>query len=263
MGACASVSRTPRHVASTKGQPVQLEFVKIEPGVFDMGSPAEESHRQPNEEKQEKTIDSPFEISRTEITQKMWFDVMKSNPSFHHKRIHCSEDHQIVELADEKIELCPDLPVETVSWVDVQEFLENYNSIHANDPYFYRLPSEAEWEYAARAGTQTAYSYGDDVSQLHYYGWYNKNSKQQSQPVGKLTPNGHNLFDMHGNIAEWVSDQIKVRFTRKVYRIFRGGSWMRDPHELRSAYRGHTVEVNRTNDIGFRLVREVKAAQRP
>jgi formylglycine-generating enzyme required for sulfatase activity len=95
-------------------------------------------------------------------------------------------------------------PVETVSWEEVQMFLDKLNAME--DGKKYRLPTEAEWEYAARAGSTTAYSFGDDSSQLGKYAWFKDNAGNTTHPVGKLRPNAWGLYDIHGNVWEWVQD---------------------------------------------------------
>ena len=125
-----------------------------------------------------------FLIGKTEVTQKLWFHVMGSNPS------------------DSKV--CgPECPVENVSWDEVQNFIRKLNQRTGQN---YRLPSESEWEYAARAGTTTAWSFGDDVSKLGSYAWYWDNSGGKTQLVGQKLPNPFGLFDMHGNVWEFTQD---------------------------------------------------------
>ncbi len=116
-------------------------------------------------------------MGKYEVTQKQWHEVMGTNPS--------------TFKGD-------DLPVESVSWNDVQKFIKKLNKKENTNKY--RLPSEAEWEYAARAGTTTRYSFGDDARKLRNYAWYYANSNFETHPVGEKKPNTWGLYDMHGNV---------------------------------------------------------------
>ena len=136
-------------------------------------------------------------------------------------------------------------PVESVSWDDVQAFIEKLNAKEGGA--MYRLPTEAEWEYAARAGSITAYSFGDDAKQLGEYAWYGDNSKGETHPVGQLKPNAWGLYDMHGNVWEWVQDWYGKYAAEAVMdpqgpsagsaRVGRGGGWSAGARFCRSAYR--------------------------
>ena len=131
----------------------------------------------------------------------------------------------------------------------------------------YRLLTEAEWEYAARAGTDTAYSFGNDASQLGAYGWYNENSNSGTHPVGQKLPNGFGLYDMHGNVWQWVQDCYSDSYAGASMdgsanttkgcetRVLRGGSWSGYPLFLSSAYRDRYAPSNRGYDYGFRVAR--------
>ena len=147
------------------------------------------------------------------MTQGQWQAVMGSNPS---------------QFTGD-----PNRPVENVSWDDVQEFIRRLNAREGGATY--RLPTEAEWEYAARAGTTTRWSFGDDASQLGRYAWHDGNAGGQTHPVGQLQPNPWGLYDMHGNVWEWVQDWYgKYASGTAVdpagpssgsYHVFRGGGW--------------------------------------
>jgi eukaryotic-like serine/threonine-protein kinase len=145
-----------------------------------------------------------------------------------------------------------DLPVENVSWNDAQEFVKKLNTAGATgrSPLRFRLPTEAEWEYAARAGTQTAYYFGDDADYLGDYVWYSKNSGGQTHPVGQLKPNAFGLYDMLGNVWEWVEDTWHDSYAGapadgrawidpggESNRVLRGGGWRYVPQSARSAMR--------------------------
>jgi formylglycine-generating enzyme required for sulfatase activity len=138
-------------------------------------------------------------------------------------------------------------PVINVSWNDVQEYLVWLSQKTGQD---YRLLSDIEWEYACRAGTGTVYSFGDDESQLAQYAWYHGNSGRKTHPVGEKKPNPWGLYDMHGNVWEWVADAHESGG-----RVLRGGSWGDNPEDLRAATRGRSGAAVRGLIIGFRLAR--------
>ncbi|MCD4780963.1 MAG: SUMF1/EgtB/PvdO family nonheme iron enzyme, partial [Candidatus Omnitrophica bacterium] len=159
---------------------IGIKFVHIKNGEFMMGS-KESEDEQPIHNV---TIDRPFYFGIFPVTQREWKAIMGDNPS---------------QFKGD------DLPVENVSWNDVQEFIKKLNK--KGNTHKYRLPSEAEWEYAARAGTTTRYSFGDDDSKLEEYAWYSENSGNKTHPVGKKGANPWGLYDVHGNIWEWVQDE--------------------------------------------------------
>ena len=185
-------------------------------------------------------------MSKYEVTQKQWREVMGSDPSYYEG---------------------DDLPVEQVSWNDVQEFITKLNEREGSVKY--RLPSEAEWEYAARAGTTTRYSFGDDESDLADCAWYYKNSDGKTHPVGQKKPNPWELYDMHGNVWEWVQDEWHDTYEgapadgsaweseNGAVRVARGGSWRSYVVHCRSALRGNRDIDFRDNFLGFRLLQEV------
>ena len=152
----------PREVRNSVG----MEFVLIEPGTFQMGSPAGESGRGDDETLHTVTISQPFYLGKYEVTQGQWQAVMGDNPS---EFSYCGHT----------------CPVENVSWGDALGFAEELNAREGITAY--RLPTEAEWEYAARAGTQTAYHFGDGAGRLRFYGWYKDNAEETIHPVGELT----------------------------------------------------------------------------
>jgi hypothetical protein len=155
-------------------------------------------------------------------------------------------------------------PVEQVSWNDVQEFINKLNQLEGNN--IYRLPTEAEWEYACRAGSTTAFSFGADETMLDNYAWYSNNSGSQTHQVGQKLPNAWGLYDIHGNVYEWVQDWYESAYppgpvtdptgppsgSRKT---LRGGSWYDIPIGLRCANRGIDYPSSRRYNIGFRLVK--------
>ncbi|MBW2406661.1 MAG: formylglycine-generating enzyme family protein [Deltaproteobacteria bacterium] len=174
-----------------------MKFVLIPAGSLTMGSrlsPGEVTRRYGGKAEWYKDeqpphpveITRPFYLQTTEVSQAQWKRIMGNNPS--------------------RFEDCgDDCPVEKVSWNDAQKFIEELNQME--DINKYRLPTEAEWEYACRAKTETAYSFGDEVDKLGEYAWYGDNSGGKTKPVGKKKPNAWGLYDMHGNVWEWVQDR--------------------------------------------------------
>jgi formylglycine-generating enzyme required for sulfatase activity len=222
------------------------EMVVIPSGTFMMGTKDDPFAKIPspkNEQPQHAVSIRSFSIGKYEVTQEQWYSVMGNTPSNFKGRT---------------------LPVERVSWNDTQEFIQKLN---AKTGKTYRLPTEAEWEYAARAGSQTAFSFGDNESELGKYAWFNDNSSGQTHPVGEKQPNAFGLFDMHGNVWEWTQDCWNENYVGAPVdgnawtqgdcsrRILRGGSWFYLPQALRSAYRGLSTVAGRYNNDGFRVVR--------
>jgi len=230
----------------------RMNFVYIKPGIFMMGSPKDEPERNEVERQHRVAFIQGFYMQATEVTQKQWKAVMGDNPS------HFKE--------------CGNCPVETVSWDDVQEFIKRLNDIEKTDSY--RLPTEAEWEYAARAGSETAYCFGNDAADLGKYAWYSENSEGKTHPVAQKEPNAWSLYDMHGNVWEWCQDWYDdYPFVYSIlmgdilmdptgpdtgsYRVRRGGSSFFSASYCRSAYRiSLPPPGNRDRGLGFRLVRE-------
>jgi formylglycine-generating enzyme required for sulfatase activity len=158
-----------------------MELVLIPAGEFKRGSDSDRPDEKPSHSV---SISRAFYLGKYEVTQAQWQEVMGTNPS------HFKGD--------------PNRPVERVSWKMVQEFINKLNAKEGHN--LYRLPTEAEWEYAARAGSTTKYSFGDDDALLEQYAWFNKNDKGTTHPVGQLKPNTWGLYDMMGNVWEWVQD---------------------------------------------------------
>ena len=222
-----------------------MEFVLIEAGTFQMGSPATEAGRQDREGPvHQVTISQPFYLGKVEVTQGQWQAVMGDNPSYYSA---CGAT----------------CPVEQVSWKDIQGFIAELNRREGIETY--RLPTEAEWEYAARSGTQTAYHFGNGANRLEQYGWYRNNSGSSTHPVGQKRPNAWGLYDMHGNVLEWVADWYgdyprgavtdphgpSTRFSR----VYRGGSWANTARYCRAAGRRRDWPGDRSPALGFRLAR--------
>jgi formylglycine-generating enzyme required for sulfatase activity len=245
------------------------EFVRIPNGTFQMGSPPNEEGRDSDETLHEVKITKDFYLQRTEVTQLQWYYVTVETPSYFRGEEYCKEDW------DEELKICPNHPVEQVSWDDVQRFISKLND--AQKEYIYRLPTEAEWEYSARGGkeTQTAYAFGDDPKDLEEYAWFYPKTGLTHRVAAKRSTKsfGEDLYDIHGNVWEWVSDwhddnygltEDQLRKTVEdpkgplsgSYRVIRGGSWDDDPRRLRSALRGGNSPVHRRPSVGFRLLRQ-------
>ena len=220
------------------GNGISIEMVLIPAGKFKMGSPASEEERSDDETQHEVTLTKPFYMGKYEVTQEQWEAVMGNNPS--------------------ETDKGPKLPVTHVSWEDCQEFIKKLN---AKTDGGYRLPTEAEWEYACRAGTTTAYSFGESLteSEANIYG-------DSIKAVGSYRPNAFGLYDMHGNVWEWceywygdypagaVTDP-KGPATGE-YRVLRGGSFLNSVSYARSSYRLYLTPPYRfLNFVGFRLAR--------
>ncbi len=225
-----------------------MEFVLIPAGEFMMGSPDDEFERDIDESPMHRVTVPSFYIMSTEVTNRMWNELMPSNPSYFQS----------------KGETCP---VETVSWFDVHDFLDRLNE--HDSLYTYRLPTEAEWEYACRAGTTTPYYTGSTLEDFMRAGWNEDNSDRQPHPVAEKEPNPWGLYDMHGNIDEWVEDWDHSTYEgapsdgsawvnpEGIARVIRSGSWCGRLRYQRSANRYRHEPEARLNHIGFRVVREV------
>lgn len=238
---------------------IATEFITVHPGPFRMGSELSEPSRDENEVLHDVRLTAGFEIQKTETTQLQWFLVMGFNPSEFRELEHCRDAHEVRE----GVELCSQHPVEMVSWTDVQNFIDRLNE--GADGYRYRLPTEAEWEFAQRAGTQTVYSFGNETDRLGEYGWFYHNAGDQTRAVALKKPNPFGLYDMMGSVWEWTADWYAPYPARSVTgplgprvgtkRSIRGGSWFSLPKNLRSANRGNSPPESRTSIIGFRLLR--------
>jgi formylglycine-generating enzyme required for sulfatase activity len=225
---------------------LDMHFVLIPAGTFMMGSGIEQEGDEDEQPQHQVTLSRPFYVQTTPVTQGQWHQVMGENPSFFRE---CGED----------------CPVENVSWDEVQEFIEKLNRMEGTDQY--RLPTEAEWEYACRAGSTTSFCFGDDVAKLEKYAWYEENSEKSTHPVGFLKANPWGLHDMHGNVYEWCQDWYGQYPPGPVtdpegpssgeYRVLRGGSWNGDADDLRSAYRLRFSPGYRYNHIGFRVAKDL------
>jgi formylglycine-generating enzyme required for sulfatase activity len=226
---------------------IGMKFVLIPAGNFMMGSPPDDPKRNKDEVPRHQVVFSrPFYMQTTEVTQAQHRTIMGGNPS-HFKG-------------------CDRCPVEKVSWFDAQEFIRRLNAREKTNKY--RLPTEAEWEYACRAGTRTAYYFGNDPGSLGAYAWYRRNSGGQTRPVARKRPNRWGLYDMHGNVWEWCSDWYHKYYYRTSpardpkgpssgrSRLVRGSCWANDQSSImRSAFRNRMDPGNRSNDLGFRVLK--------
>ena len=207
---------------------IGMKLRLIPAGEFMMGSPGTESYRDDNETPHRVSITKPFYLGVTEVTQEQYQKVMGTNPSSFNG---------------------PQNPVETVSWAEAVEFCGKLSAMPAEKTagHVYRLPTEAEWEYACCSGTTTAYSFGDDASRLGDYGWFRSNSDSGTHPVGEKKPNAWGLYDMHGGVYEWCQDWYgaypsgsatdPTGATSGSFRVPRGGSWDFIARDCRSADR--------------------------
>jgi formylglycine-generating enzyme required for sulfatase activity len=218
---------------------IGMEFALIPAGEFLMGSNDEHDNEKPVHTVR---ISKPFYLGQYEVTQGQWQVIMGNNPS--------------------RFKGAVKLPVESVSWEDVQEFIRRLNTREGSSRY--RLPTEAEWEYAARAGTITAYSFGDDPGRLGDYAWFADRAGGKTHPVGQKKPNPWQLYDMQGNVWEWVQDWYGAYAAGAAVdpvgppsgssRVNRGGSWRHSARNCRSAYRARGAPDYRYNYLGFRYL---------
>lgn len=233
---------------------VGMKLVLIPKGTFTMGSPASEKGRLDIETPHQVTISRDYYLGITEVTQAQYQKVIGQNPSdFQGDRIEGDSSNH---------------PVERVSWGDAVEFCKRLSELPEEKKAgrVYRLPTEAEWEYACRAGSKTAYCFGDDLESLDQYAWFGARDSGHTQAVGQKKPNAWGLYDMHGNVLEWCADSFALYpdspltdptgASDGAIRIFRGGSWLSKPAFCRSAVRdGCDPSVllhSRDNGLGFR-----------
>ena len=242
---------------SNNGHPYTLEYINslnmkfsyIPKGTFLMGSPIDEIGRDTDENQHLVSITEPFMMQRTEVTQAQWQSIMSDNPSRNQKG--------------------GNYPVENVSWNDVQTFIRLLNEEEGTT--LYQLPTEAQWEYAARAQTNTAFSNGIamtgsiDLNEINKIAHF---SATTTQEVGCEFFNKWNLYDVHGNVMEWTADYYLDSYQNQnsidptgpksgSFRVFRGGSFFDSAAGCRSANRGRTEPENRFPNLGFRIIRRI------
>ena len=243
-GGTAPMAAEPAQAGQTLAPPVQAppisepEMVAIQGGCFEMGSPASEEGRFDHEHPHQACVEG-FQIGRYEVTQRQWREVMGSDPSF--------------------FAGCDTCPVEEVSWRDVQNYILKLN---AKTGKRYRLPTEAEWEYACRSGRAgETYCGGEDLDAL---AWSRSNSESKTHVVGKRRANNLGLFDMSGNVWEWTCSAFDESYQGGETKCAspdhagqittRGGGWYSEARYLRAAVRDGMRPGDRHNGLGFRLV---------
>ncbi|MBI9016734.1 MAG: formylglycine-generating enzyme family protein [Phycisphaerae bacterium] len=223
------------------GNGVQIEFVKIPAGSFMMGSPDNEAGGYMSQSPVRKVeISKPFLMGKFEVTQEQYIAVMGKNPSY------------FSGLKN---------PVECVSWYDAQKFCKKLSEITKMQV---TLPTEAQWEYAARGESQSRFSFGDSENDLGDYCWYKDNSGDKTHPVGQKKPNKFGLYDMHGNVWEWCQDYYQDSYrnlaskdpkgpSSSTRRLIRGGSWYDSASLCRVANRDTSGPDLRSFSGGFRV----------
>lgn len=222
------------------------KLIRVNPGSFTMGAPNMPPRAEPFEGLREVQMDKVFYLGQTEVTQSLWERYMKINPSRFQS---------------------PSLPVEGVTWKDSMNFCTNLNKIkdtlNIPEEMIFRLPSEAEWEYAARAGSKSTFFFGEDAKPLTNYAWISDNSEGSSKPIGLLKPNKWGFLDIYGNVREWCLDGYGPRPSGKLTnpllgweimdKVNRGGSWDSCDACCKTAKRMNYGENYQSSDIGFRL----------
>ncbi len=237
---------------------VGIELLLVPSGTFMMGSDANDRAAAASEKpRRQVTISKPFYLGKYEVTQAQWEAVMGSNP---YTASRSNPFYGLPGMAERITR--PDHPA-TVSWNDAQAFIRRLNEKEGHARY--RLPTEAEWEYAARAGTTTAYSFGDDPRQLGTYAWYGEDfASGGTHPVGQKRPNPWGFHDVHGNVWEWVQDWYVERPSAAAAidpigprtgtsRVVKGGSWHQTATSWRTAFRKPYEPDYRGISIGFRV----------
>jgi formylglycine-generating enzyme required for sulfatase activity len=219
-------------------------MVLVEGGSFAMGCTSEQKDDCDSAEEPVHLVTlSDFYISKYEVTQQLWRDVMGENPSY--------------------FQNCDQCPVERVSWENIQEFLVKLNEKTGKN---YRLPTEAEWEYAARGGAQSGYTKYSGSDEVNLVAWYFYNSDSKTHPVGGRKDNELGLYDMSGNVFEWCQDLYgpyspspqtdpQGAVTGDT-RVLRGGSWLHDNKYCRVSLRGGVTPITSYHNTGFRLARD-------
>jgi len=225
---------------------IGIRFRLIPAGTFALGSPENETGRWEGEAQHIVSVSRPFYLGTYEVTQGQWDAVMPTNPSRFRGR---------------------NRPVEEVSWYDCQRFVIALCEKEGVPVGTYRLPTEAEWEYACRAGTTTAYHFGNGSKGLGAFADYAGNNDLETNVVGRRRPNAYGLHDMHGNVWEWCQDLFRaypgappIDPLHREWRMLRGGNWHEGALACRSANRCRLPPLSVGNILGFRVFRRIDAA---
>jgi formylglycine-generating enzyme required for sulfatase activity len=241
--AAGTTKGPPKELAVDLGGGTKLEMLLIPAGSFMMGDDEKGSDKAKPVHKV--TITKPFYLGKYEVTQEQWEAVMGKNPSW---------------LKG------PKNPVEQVSWDDCQKFLGKLNAKAGGQGGTFSLPTEAQWEYACRAGSTTRFCYGDAEAGLGDYAWYAGNSGKKSHPVGEKKPNAWGLYDMHGNVWEWCADYWLAAYAAEAAtdpsgpatgtnRVTRGGCWSLPANFCRSTFRSFRAPAYKGPFLGLRVAR--------
>ncbi|MEI7837482.1 MAG: formylglycine-generating enzyme family protein [Planctomycetota bacterium] len=242
----AAAGSTAKRLTLDLGKGVAMDLSLIPAGKFTMGSPEGEEDRQPDEgPPHDVTISKPFYMGVYEVTQEQYEAITGANPSYFKGAKN---------------------PVEQASWDEAVEFCKK---LSAKTGKAVRLPTEAQWEYACRAGTKTRFGVCDKDADLNEYGWSAANSESKTHPVGQKKPNAWGLYDMHGNVWEWCSDWYADSYANAgdrdpqgaqsgSDRVLRGGSWFSLPLLCRSAIRDWGAPDVRGSHVGFRVAVDLK-----
>jgi formylglycine-generating enzyme required for sulfatase activity len=231
---------------------IGMRLVSIPAGNFMMGSPQKEKGSRDGEVQHKVTLTMDFYLGMTQVTQAQYEKVIGENPS-------CFQGDEVSGRDSSEF------PVEKISWEDALKFCEKLSSLpdEKSAGRMYRLPTEAEWEYACRAGSNTAFFFGDDEESLSDYAWYYRNSGERPHPVALKKPNAWGLYDMHGNVHEWCSDWFAYHYPKGAVsdpagpregssRVLRGGSWGVGALSCWSSSRSGSLF--RPHENGFRVV---------
>jgi len=263
------------HMLRGDGAPLVsvTNFVPVPAGSFTMGSASDETDRYENEARVRVTLSRPFEMQTAPVTQLQWYSVMGTTPSTFASKQYCPDPGDSLEVGGHF--LCTRFPVESVSWQEVADFVRQLN-VQAPE-HVYRLPTEAEREYAARAGRTGRFSFGDEEATLGDHAWFKGNAAGQTHEVctTRVRTNPWGFCDVEGNVWEWVSDWYSIGRAGGVDvagpatgtdHVFRGGAWNSEASLLRAAARDRGVSATRgfvdyrASFVGFRLVRESRAS---